>query len=137
MFLCIILCLLNCLIDIFSRMSQCGIYFLFSIYINCYLTLKEKQKQTLVTFFFFDRRRQAAKVQNRKKNMKEKNMQRACNGCPIHFYPLFLSIYLSDCISDIHTYQQLSSNGKHTKSYKRFSCLLFNIFSKNEFFVLL
>ena len=73
-----------------------------SLFINHYLTLNRKRKQTLFAcicadvFFFFllfnrigRRHRQAAKVSNRRrKQMKEKYRQRACNGCPI--YPLFV-----------------------------------------------
>ena len=67
------------------------------------------------------RPRQAAKVQKRrgKKKMKEKNAHRACNGCPIHFCPLFLFTYLSNCVSRTgrsHTAQRLSSDGQQTES---------------------
>jgi hypothetical protein len=64
----------------------------FSFNINCYHT-SQKNENKRWSLFPSTAAAVAVKsceyIEQKEKKMKENNVQRACNGCPIPFYPLF------------------------------------------------
>ena len=106
---------------------QYGRHFLFSLYINHYLTFKKSENKRW-SLFSSSSSASAAAVKlrkcrtERKKKMKEKYIQRACNGCPIHcFIHIFVRLHFRQTHTHIHINNCLpmANNPKGRNSFSR------------------